>query len=63
MGYKPRVVEQTKFDKKEGLLKRLKDIEDTAKDQIKSQSKPIENDVDSANKNAFKELRSLSELR
>ena len=50
LGYKPGVVEQAKFeyyplgkffnkglekeDKKEGLLKRLKNIEDTTKDQI-----------------------------
>ena len=70
LGYKPGVVEQAKFqysplgkvfnkglgkeDKKEELLKRLKNIEDTTKDQIKSQLKPIKNDVDSANKNTYK---------
>ena len=58
LGYKPGVVEQGKFeysplrkvfnkrlekeDKKEGLLKRLKNIEDTTKDQIKVQLKSIE---------------------
>ena len=58
LGYKPGVFEQAKFeysplrkvfnkrlekeDKKEGLLKRLKNIEDTTKDQIKVQLKSIE---------------------
>ena len=78
LGYKPGVVEQAKFEysplgkvfnkglekkgKKEVLLKRLKNSEDTTKDQIKSQLKPIENGVDSANKNAFKKLKFLSGL-
>ena len=43
-------------------MKRLKNVEDTTKDQMNIQLKLIENDVDSANKNAFKKLRSLSEL-
>ena len=36
--------------------KRLKNIEDTTKDQIKNQLKPIEIDVNSANKNIFRKL-------
>lgn len=43
-------------------MKILKKIEETTKYQLKSQLKPIENSVDSANKNAFKNLRILSEL-
>ena len=43
-------------------MKRLKNIEGITKGQIKSQLKPIENDLDSANKNAFKKLRFLNEL-
>ena len=58
LGYKPGVFEQAKFeysplrkvfnkrlekeDNKEGLLKRLKNIEDNTKDQIKVQLKSIE---------------------
>ena len=42
-------------------MKRFKNIESKTKDQIKSQSKPIENDVDSVNKNEFKKLELLSD--
>ena len=66
LGYKPGVVEQAKFeysplgkvfnkgldkeDKKEGLLKRLKNIEVKNEQQLRKLS-------DSANKEEFKELR------
>ena len=75
LAYKPGVVEQVKFEysplgkvfnkgleKEDKLLTRLKHIEDTTKDQSKSQLKPIENDVKSTKKNAFKTLKLISEL-
>ena len=49
-------------DKKEDLLKRLKNIDDTTKYQIKIQLKPIENDLSNANTKAIKKLRFLNRL-
>ena len=48
--------------KKEGLLKRIKNTEDTIKDQIKSQLKPTENDINNAIRLPFKKLRILCKL-
>ena len=45
-----------KMTKWKEFSKRLKNIEDTTKDQIKNQLKPIEIDVNSANKNIFRKL-------
>ena len=49
-------------DKKEGLLKRIKNTEDTIKDQIKSQLKPTENDINNAIRLPFQKLRILCKL-
>ena len=73
LGYEPGVFEQVKFeysplgkvfnkrleteDKKEGLLKRIKNTEDTIKDQIKSQLKPIENAINNAIRLPFKKTK------
>ena len=78
LGNEPGVFEQVKFeysllgkvfnkrleteDKKEKLLKRIKNTEDTIKDQIKSQLKPIENDINNAIRLPFKKLRILCKL-
>ena len=76
LAYKPRVVERAKFeysplgealnkelnkkDKKEGLLKRLKNIEGKNEEQLKNQLKLIENN--SSDKNSFKGIRFLSNI-
>ena len=73
LGYEPGVFEQVKFeysslgkvfnkrleteDKKEGLLNRIKNTEDTIKNQIKSQLKPIENDINNAIRLPFKKTK------
>ena len=78
LGYKLRVVEQAKFeysplgkvfdiglekeDKKERLLKRLKNVEVINKKQFEKQLKPIENDITNHNANAFRKIRFLNKL-
>ena len=73
LGYKPGVVESAKFKysplgrvfnkvlekegKKEGLLKKLKNIEDMHEEQLNNQLKLAEND--STNKESFKKLEFL----
>ena len=78
LGYKSEVVEKAKLeysplgkvfnkwlekeDKKERLLKRLNNVEDINKKHLEKQLKPIENEIDIANKKAFKKLRVLNGL-
>ena len=78
LGYKSEVVEKAKLeysplgkvfnkwlekeDKKERLLKRLNNVEDINKKHLEKQLKPIENEIDTANKKAFKKLRVLNGL-
>ena len=78
LGYKLGVVEQAKFeysplgkvfdiglekeDKKERLLKRLKNVEAINKKQFEKQLKPIENDITNPNANAFRKIRFLNKL-
>ena len=77
LGFKLEVLEQAKLecsllgkvfnkgsekeDKKEGLLKTLKNIEDKNQAQLERQLKPIENDIDNANKKAFKKIKVFKE--
>ena len=78
LGYKSEVVEKAKLeysplgevfnkwlekeDKKERLLKRLNNVEDINKKHLEKQLEPIENEIDIANKKAFKKLRVLNGL-
>ena len=78
LGYKPGVVEQDKFeysplgkvfneglngkDKKEEILKRLKNIESKNEKQSKMQLETIKNDLEIANKKAFQKLMFLNQL-
>ena len=48
------IKDQRKKTKKEELLKRPKNVEDISKEQFQKQLKPIENDMDIANKKALK---------
>ena len=72
LGYKPVVVEkaETEYslpgkifnkglaedDKKQGLLKRFKNIDGKNKDQSRDELRIIKRDLDKANENAFKRL-------
>ena len=72
LGYKPVVVEKAEIeyslpskifnkglaedDKKQGLLKRLKNIDGKNKDQSRDELRIIKRDLDKANENAFKRL-------
>ena len=78
LGYKPGVVEQDKFeysplgkvfneglngkDKKEEILKRLKNIGSKNEKQSKMQLETIKNDLEIANKKAFQKLMFLNQL-
>ena len=69
LGYKPSVIEQAKFDysplgkiftkgldkddKKEGLFKRMNNIEDNIEGKYKEQSKPIKNQLSTVDKKAI----------
>ena len=49
-------------DKKQDLLKRLKNIDDTTKYQIKIQLKPIENDINNPNEFSNKTILEVTEI-
>ena len=49
-------------DKKEGLLKRLRNIEDKNKEQSKNELRIIKNGLNNENENAFKRLNFINKL-